>query len=114
MYVAVIILKDEVYAKTVVSTLIEMALFEATVLDGDGLEYIAGESMPILSEVSVLFGRDILFNKTIIVAVPDKETIFRLNAALKRDGIDFKQPEVGSLMAFPCPVYIGAEYGDDD
>jgi hypothetical protein len=111
MYVVVLILKSEAYARPVVSTLIELELFDSTVLDGEGVENVAGETMPILSEVSALFGKDILFNKTIITVVPDQETIFSLNAALKRDGIDLTQPEVGTLVAFPCPIYIGAEYG---
>lgn len=114
LHVVVIILKSEAYAKPVVSTLVELELFDTTVLDGEGVENVATETAPILSEVTALFGQDILFNKTIITVVPDRETVFTVNAALKRDGIDLKQPDVGTLLAFPCPIYIGAEFGESN
>lgn len=110
LHVVIIILKSEAYAKPVVSTLVELELFDSSVLDGEGVENVATETAPILSEVTALFGQDILFNKTIITVVPTRDMVFTLNGALKRDGIDLTQPEVGTLMAFPCPIYIGAEY----
>ena len=109
MYVVIIILKSEGFTKPVVSTLIELEFFDSTVLDGEGIENVATETMPILSEVTALFGQEILFNKTIITVVPDKDTVFSLNAALKRDGIDLKQPEMGTMFAFPCEVFIGPD-----
>lgn len=114
LHVMIIILKSEAYARPVVSTLVEHELFDTTVLDGEGVENVASETTTIFSEVTALFGQDIPFNKTIITVVPNRQTVFTINAALKRDGIDLTQPEVGTLVAFPCPIYIGAEYGDGD
>ncbi len=108
-YVAILVLKSEAYAKTVVSTLIELGLFDSTVLDGEGVENVATETIPVLSEVTALFGQDIVFNKTIITVVPDRDAVYELNRSLQRDGIDLNTPEVGTLMAFPCEIYIGAE-----
>lgn len=106
MYIAILILKSEAYSKQVVSTLIEYEVFDATVLDGEGLENVATETMPILSEITSLFGQEIVFNKTVIFGSKDRATIERINTALKDQGIDFTQPEVGTLMAFPCELYI--------
>jgi len=106
MYIAILILKSEAYAKQVVSTLIEFEVYDATVLDGEGLVNVASETMPILSEVTSLFGQEIVFNKTVIFGSKDRETIERINRSLQSQGIDFTQPEVGTLMAFPCELYI--------
>lgn len=110
MYVVMIILKSEAFARPVISTLVELELYDSSVLDGEGVENVASETAPILSEVTTLFGQDILFNKTIFTVVPNRHTITEIDQALKRDGIDLRKPEVGTLVAVPCPVYIGAEY----
>lgn len=110
MYVVMIILKSEAFARPVISTLVELELYDSSVLDGEGVENVASETAPILSEVTTLFGQDILFNKTIFTVVPNLHTITAIDQALKRDGIDLRKPEVGTLVAVPCPVYIGAEY----
>ena len=109
-YVVMIILKSEEFARPVISTLVELELYDSSVLDGEGVENVASETAPILSEVTTLFGQDILFNKTIFTVVPNRKTITEIDQALKRDGIDLRKPEVGTLVAVPCPVYIGAEY----
>lgn len=110
-YVVILVLKSEGYAKPAISALIEMGLFESTVLDGEGVENVATETIPVLSEITALFGQDIVFNKTIITVVPDRDTVFEIERSLKRDGIDLHTPDVGTLLAFPCEIVIGADDG---
>ena len=104
----IVILKKEALTKKLVSILIECGLYDSTVLDGEAIENVATQTIPLFSELRGLFGEELVYNKTVIAHVPDRGTIDDFIALCAKDGIDFAHDDVGVVMAFPCAVFVGS------
>ncbi|TVQ98397.1 MAG: hypothetical protein EA403_14070 [Spirochaetaceae bacterium] len=102
-----VVLRDEEQTRTVVSTMIECGIFEATILDGEGVEHYAAETIPVFSSLGSLFGDRSTYNNTIIAAVENRETVVEFVSLCAKTGIDFSQPGVGSVMAVACEFFAG-------
>ena len=109
MLVAVLVLKKEELLKTVSSILIECGLFESTVLDGEGLENVAGQASELFRELRGLFGRELVYNRTFIIHVPEKSMLEDFLELCRSEEIDFTKPNIGFIMAYPCEIFIGPE-----
>ncbi len=107
MYVMIIILKDESLVKKIFSLLIEFELFQSTVLDGESIENVAARKIPLFSDFNLLFGRESVYNRTIICYVPDGATIEEFIQVCKKEDIDFDKQDIGCLMTFKCDFYLG-------
>ena len=107
MYIMIIILNDEHLIKKILSLLMEFELHDSTVLDGESIENIAAKKIPLFSDFNNLFGKESVYNKTIISHVPNNSTIERFVKLCKQEGIDFTEPDVGCLMSIPCNYFIG-------
>ncbi len=107
MLVMIIILKDESLVKRLLSLLIEFELFQSTVLDGESIENIVSSNIPVFSDFKMLFGRESIYNRTIISFVPDERTFNRFIKISRKDGIDFQTQDIGCLMTFPCTTFLG-------
>lgn len=107
MLTMIVILRNEEQTRTVVSTMIECGIFEATILDGEGVEHFAAETIPVFSSLGALFGDRSTYNNTIIAAVEDRRTVAEFVSLCAKAGIDFSQPGVGSVMAVPCEFFVG-------
>lgn len=107
MHVAVIILRDESLTKPVVTCMIECGIFDATVLDGEGIEHYAGETIPVFASLRSLFGEQSTYNTTIIAAVQSRELVGELVHLCKDAGVDFENSDVGTVLAFPCDFHVG-------
>jgi len=105
----IIILKDESLLKKMLSLLIEFELYDATVLDGESIENVASKKIALFSDLNSLFGSQGFYNRTIICYVPDDEIVSKFIKVCKKEGIDFKKPELGSIMIVPCSFHIGEE-----
>ena len=109
MLVAVLVLKKEELLNAVSAVLIECGLFESTVLDGEGLENVAGQASELFRELRGLFGRELVYNRTFIIHVPERSMLDDFIELCKAEGIDFTKPNMGFLMAYPCEIFIGPE-----
>jgi hypothetical protein len=107
MHIAVIILRNEELTQTVVSRLIECGIFDATVLDGEGIEHYATETIPMFSSLKALFGERSTYTTTIIAAVESSELLLEFVELCRKAGVDFHDEAVGTVMAFPCDIHIG-------
>jgi|SRR5690554_879498 len=107
MYVMIIILKDESLVKKIFSLLIEFELFQSTVLDGESIENIAARKIPLFSDFNLLFGRESVYNRTIICYVPEGSTVDDFIKVCRKEGIDFQEQDIGCLMTFPCSLFLG-------
>lgn len=107
MEIVVIILKNESLLERIASIFIECELFDTTILDGEGVETIASETSEIFNEIQRFFGNTMNYHRTIISAVPDKESISELISLFKEENIDFTDGNTGIIMAFPCTFYLG-------
>lgn len=107
MHLLIIILKDESLLKKLLSLLIEFELYDSTVLDGESIENIAARNIPLFSDLNSLFGKESVYNRTILCYVPDDETAKSFIQVCKQEGIDFKKPDTGCIMTVPCSLFIG-------
>ncbi|MBW6516089.1 MAG: hypothetical protein K0B81_05670 [Candidatus Cloacimonetes bacterium] len=107
MYVMIIILKDESLVKKILSLLIEFELFQSTVVDGESIENIAARKIPLFSDFNLLFGRESVYNRTIICYVPDGETVERFIKVCRDEEIDFENKDIGCLFTIPCNLFLG-------
>jgi len=109
MYIMVIILKEETLIKKIFSLLIEFELYQSTVLDGESIENIALKKIPLFSDLNMLFGRESIYNRTIICYVPKGAVIEKFVKVCRKEGIDFLNDDIGCLMTFPCHLFLGKE-----
>ncbi len=109
MYIMITVLKDEPRIKKLISILLELGLFDSTVLDGEGIENVAALTMPVFSELRNLFGEESQYHKTVITHVPERSTVDQYVEICREEGIDFKNDETGFILVFPCEIYIGPE-----
>lgn len=109
MYIMITVLKKEEQIKKLISVLLELGLFDSTVLDGEGIENVAALTMPVFSELRNLFGDESEYHKTIITYVQERENIDRFVNICREQGLDFKEEKTGFIIVFPCEMYIGPE-----
>lgn len=108
MYIMIVIIKNEKKLNKLISILIELGLYDSTILDGECIETGVVDTLPLFKELALLFSNEeFIYNKTIITQVPDKETLDAfVNICLEED-IDFTKPNIGSVMAFKCDLFVG-------
>ncbi len=109
MYIMITVLKKENQIKKLISILLELGLFDSTVLDGEGIENVAALTMPVFSELRDLFGQESEYHKTVITYVPDRRDIDTFVSICREEGIDFKSEKTGFILVFPCEIYIGPQ-----
>lgn len=111
MHITIIILKDEKKYDKLIQILIELQLFDSTILDGEGIEPSLIDSLSVFKELALMLrsSEEYVYNKTIISFVPNKEDLKNLIKICKEEDIDFTKPNVGSVMAFKCDFFVGEE-----
>lgn len=102
MYTLILIIKDESKVKKIVQILIELSLYNTTVLDGEGIENLAFKSIPLYSEIGKYFGTELSFNKTIITSVENRDILDRFIGIAESENIDLRNNEVAEVMIIPC------------
>lgn len=111
MRVLVVHLQKEEDLQTVASLLMELGLFNTAILDGEGIENIGVPQDQLFASFQNLFGQGSAYNRTLISPVPDMETIHSLIHLCDLQGLDFKKPDTGWILSFPCDLYVGTEDG---
>ncbi|MFA5479561.1 MAG: hypothetical protein WC337_06025 [Candidatus Muiribacteriota bacterium] len=105
----IVVLQDETLLKKVIGILIELELFNSTILDGEEPETVAVESLPLFYDLANFIQGENIYNKTIIAHVPEKETIEDFVKICKKEGIDFFKPNTGWVSAFKSEFFAGIE-----
>lgn len=111
MRALIIHLQKEEDLKMVASLLMELGLFSTAIIDGEGIENIGVPQEQLFASFQNLFGQGSAYNRTLICPVPDMKTIDTFVHLCKMQGLDFKKPDTGWLLSFPCDVYLGEEDG---
>lgn len=106
MYVMIIILKEEKLLKKLISILVEFGMYDASVLDGEGIENLAVQTDPLFSSLRGLFSETYVYNKTIITPVSEKKTVRTFVKVCREEGIEFKGNDIGSIIIIPCEEII--------
>jgi len=102
MMLLIAILRDDHHVRTVVRVLVELGLFDSTVLDGEAIENLAVRSIPLFEDVGRWFGQTLDYNRTLLVAVRDRSEVDTLLELCRRDGLDLRDARVGTLLLVPC------------
>ncbi len=109
MQMLFIILNREDMLDDIISSMIELEITGATILDGVGMERVLAEDVPIFAGLLRSISGSRAYNKNIVALVKQKETIEELIVLLKDSGIDFMDAGVGRIFSIPVDFYIGSE-----
>lgn len=107
MYAMIIVILDETLLKRIVSILIELELFDATILDGEAPETVAVETLPVFKELAGILHGDSVYNKTIICHAQEERQVKKFIKICKEEGIDFTEEDTGWVMALKCDYFVG-------
>ena len=109
MYLLLITLYREDLLDEVLSSLVEMEITGATVLDGTPMERILSEDVPIFAGLLPAgSGR----SSAIVAPVKDRSLLDPLIRLFQETGVDFTQPGVGRLFLLPADFCLGPESGE--
>ncbi len=108
MKLMIIILKDESLLDRISSILLEVGLFDSSVLDGESIESLSDEGLPLFASFKSLFGKEYSYNRTLFIPVGDARDIKVFLHICQKEGIDFSNPEKACLMTLPCQIYDGS------
>jgi len=109
VHILVIVLKKEPLIKKITSLLIELGLFDACILEGEGVEEAAAQAIPLFSSLQDLFGGEYSTTKFILAPVPDLDTVREFLSLSRSEGIDFREPGTGAVAALPCSFFVSAD-----
>ena len=106
MHLLFITLYREDLLDEVLSSLVEMEITGATVLDGTVMERILAEEVPIFAGLLPAGpGR----SSAIAAPLYDRALLEPLVRLFKETGVDFEQPGVGRLFLLPVDFCLGPE-----
>jgi len=100
-----VILKEERHLKTVINAMIELGLFDATILDGEAVENLATQTLPLFADVGQWFGHNLAYNRTLLVLVPDRRQAEEFVALCGRDGVDLRDPAIATMALLPAESF---------
>ena len=109
MLILWIVLNREESLDDILSAMIELEITGATILDGVGMKRVLAKDVPIFAGLLQSMSGSRPYNKNIIAAVKDRETIFELLDLLKEFGINFDKPGTGKLLAFNADISVSEE-----
>ncbi len=100
-----VILKDERHLKTAVNALIEVGLFDATILDGEAVENLASQTLPLFADVGRWFGYNLAYNRTLLVVVPERRQAEEFVELCARDGVNLRDPSIAVMALLPAEPF---------
>ncbi len=109
MRVLIIHLQKEEDLQTVAPLLMELGLFNTAILDGEGIENVGVPQDQLFASFKNLFGQGSAYNRTLVSPVPDMNCVQAFIHLCERQGLDFRNPDTGWVLSFPCDFYTGEE-----
>ncbi|GEM_PF-1626000 len=101
----VVILRDESRVETVVRALVELGMFDSTVLDGESVETLAVRTVPLFEAIGGWFGESRAYNRALIVALDDRREADAVVDLCRRDGLDLADPATACVLLLPAERY---------
>lgn len=106
-----IVLREEELIGKVAPLLLELGLFDATILDGEGAENAAAAEVPVFSSFRSIFGEGYRYNKTLLVPVSSEDDVQEFTTLCDTQGIHFKDGSAGYILVFPVSLAVGLGEG---
>jgi hypothetical protein len=112
MRLLLLILKDESLLNPVSAALLEVGLYDATVLDGEGIDGFGDVGMPLFASFKGLFGTEYSYNRSLFIPVSDHRQVKEFLKICRSEGIDLANPSKACLLSMPAVLYDGTP-GDE-
>ncbi|MCX7819561.1 MAG: hypothetical protein N2652_10225 [Kiritimatiellae bacterium] len=100
-----LILKDERRIETVVNALIELGLFDATILDGEAVENLATQTLPLFADVGRWFGHNLAYHRALLIVLPERRAAEEFVDLCARDGLNLRDPQVAVMALIPAEPF---------
>ncbi len=101
----VIILHDESRVDVVLRALVELELYDTTVLDGESVEALAVRTVPVFESLGGWFGENRAYNRAILVSVRDRAEVDAVVRLCRADGLDLTDPAIACILMVPAERY---------
>ncbi|MCF7870221.1 MAG: hypothetical protein K9L69_02435 [Candidatus Omnitrophica bacterium] len=109
MKLLIIVLNKEEYLEKLLSLLVELEISGATMLDSESVGRFLAYQVPIFAGLQEIFGQSRVTSKTILAVVKDKDFMDNFKQLIKKEGIDFTQPDTGIIITVPVKDVITSE-----
>ena len=107
MRLLMIILNREELLDDILSTLVELGIMGATVIESTRMSEILIREIPIFAGLREMRRGGRAYNRIIIAAVEKRETVRELLTLYKEMNIDFSDSETGFLFTIPIEDFSG-------
>ena len=107
MKLLMIILNKEEFLDDVLSSLVELGVMGATVIESTRMSEILMREIPIFAGLRQMRREGRAYNRVIIAPVAQREIVVELLKVLKEMNIDLRNPETGSLLTIPIEDFTG-------
>ena len=108
MRLLMIILNKEEFLDDILSSLVELGIMGATVIESTRMSEILVREIPIFAGLREMRRSGRAYNRVIIAPVEEKATVGELLKVLKEMNIDFSDSETGILFTIPIEDLSGA------
>ena len=109
MKLLVIVLADREKLDDVLSTLLELDITGATIIDTEGMAQVLAAEVPVFAGLRQLITEARASSKTIFALSRDNDIVSRMQQLLKETGIDFSEPGTGVMFSVTVDEAIGSE-----
>ncbi|HIE43836.1 MAG TPA: hypothetical protein EYP78_03445 [Candidatus Omnitrophica bacterium] len=107
MRLLVIILNREECLDDVLSSLVEVGIMDATVIESTRMTEILVHEVPIFAGLRQMMKGGRAFNRVVIAPIERREVVGELLKILKEMKIDFQDSETGLLFTIPVEDFSG-------
>ncbi len=107
MRLLMIILNKEEFLDDILSSLVELGIMGATVIESTRMSEILMREIPIFAGLREMKRASRAYNRVIIAPIEKKEIVGELLGVLKEMNIDFGKSETGILFTIPIEDFSG-------
>ena len=97
-----ILLRKEGYIEDVLTVLTATGIHDAIVLNATNMRQIIAHDIPIFAGFKRELGAGADYCRLVVASIPSDDTIGDMLNLLKKSGLDFSDPLLGSIHAIPC------------
>lgn len=107
MRLLVIILNREDFLDDILSSLVEMGILGATIVESTRMAEILVSEVPIFAGLRQTMRGGRAYSRVIVAPIEERKVVSELLSVLKEMNIDFSKPETGFLFTIPIEDFSG-------
>lgn len=109
MELLVLVLNDPEKLESTLTSLVELGISGATILDSEGMGHYLAYEVPIFAGLRQFVGSGKTRSKTIFALVKDGSVVETVIRVLKEENIDFSRPGTGLIFTVPVGISVKSE-----